>query len=694
MTRKGIAGDNAAMKGPSKKFKERLSRAALDPSVAKPLRMLARRQAALRKMRMEELGNFPELRRRLNDIKEEALANHENYIAQIKKQVESLGGVVHLAHDAKEAREIICGIALDSHARLIVKSKSMTTEEVGLSPALHSYGIEVFETDLGEYIIQLAGEKPSHIVLPAIHKTREEIAELFSAKLGMELTENPEELARKARQVLREKFLSADMGITGANALVAENGTIVLVENEGNIRMSTTLPRVHVALAGIEKIVPTMADLAVLLKLLPRSATGQKSSVYVSMIRGPRRDEEQDGAHEFHLVLLDNGRSRMREDPVFREALKCIRCGACLSACPVYQHVGGHAYGSVYPGPIGAMITRALAGPDESWLFPFASSLCGACTEICPAEIPIHHILLELRERWSRNGSYLESVAFRAWSETWSRPSWYWASIKAGAIAGQVLSRGGVIRKLPPPGNKWTRDRDFPAPAQKTFHQRWAKRIPTEPAGLEVLANIAEAERPGPSLRPFEKIEAPRKGEPEKFAKEIGLSQAEVYKAFGIKEARRQLEKILSRFSGQGMVRWDHPDMRLLAVDKLAQRAEVSSSMPGNYLVSAVAKAGVGVTACDFALAETGTIVLLTGPGRERCISLLPSAHVAVVRTEKILADIDDLFPALERLDFRGLTFISGPSMTADIEMAPVAGIHGPGKVIVLLWTETEDMTG
>jgi len=677
-----------------KDFGNRLKTAARDPSVEKPLKLLAGRQESLRKQRMEELGNFPELRERLNKIKEEVLSNHQSYIAELKKQVESIGGIVHLAHNAKEARDIVGKIATDSQARLIVKSKSMTSEEVGLSPALLSGGIEVFETDLGEYIIQLANERPSHIVLPAIHKTKEEIAALFSEKLGMELTEDPEKLTHKAREVLREKFLSADMGITGANALVAENGTVVLVENEGNIRLSTTLPRVHVALAGIEKIVPSMSDLAVLLKLLPRSATGQKTSGYVSMIRGARRDDERDGAREFHLVLLDNGRSRMREDGLLREALKCIRCGACLSACPVYQHVGGHAYGSVYPGPVGAMITSALSGPDESWLFPFACSLCGACSEVCPSKIPIHNILLELRSRWVHKTSMSERIAFRVWGETWSRPFLYKASTKLGAVAGRMISDQNVIRKLPPPGNKWTHERDFPAPAEKTFHEIWRNRGSVSPTALEIPATKVKAVRRGSASFPFEKIETPRKGDPDKFAKEIELSHAEVFKAYGIEAAREQLKRILSRFSGQSMVSWDHSEMQLPGIDELAMESGISIPAPDGDLVGEAAKAGVGITACDFALAETGTLVLSTKPGQERCVSLLPPVHVAVVRADRILVGIDDLFPALRESgieDFRGLTFISGPSMTADIELVPVAGIHGPGKLYVILWTQPRE---
>lgn len=685
-------------------FKKRVSRAAREPSVEAKLRMAIQMPAALRKFRIAELGNFEELRQKLNEIKESVLSDHDGFIARLRKEIESLGGKLHLAADAEQARRIICGIAHDAGVRIAVKSKSMTSEEVELTPALQDKGIEVWETDLGEFIIQLANERPSHIVAPAIHKTRKEIAELFAEKLGMELNDNPQELTRKACEVLREKFLSADLGITGANAVVAENGSVILVENEGNIRMTTTLPRIHVALAGIEKIIPTMTDLALFLKILPRSATGQKMSGYVSMIRGPGKEDERDGADEFHLVLLDNGRSRMREDPVLREALKCIRCGACLNVCPVYQHIGGHAYGSVYTGPIGAMITQALAGPGDSWLLPFASSLCGECTEVCSAKIPINKILVELRRRSAEGAdarsSLAERATFRAWSELWKRPAGYRISTRAAAAMGRLVTRDNMIQNLPPPGNAWTGERDLPAPASRSFHERWRNRTPTSPTGPErptggdKTTKVAQTKagqpgKPGTDER-FEKGEKPRLGDPEKLADEIKFMQGIVSRARGVGEAREQIKEILSAFTGQSMVRWTHPDLELLGLDELATQAGIAVAN-GEDLISAAAKAAVGVTAGDYGLAEPGTLALLTAPGRERCISLLPPAHIAIIRTERVLEDIDDLILALAeegQSDFRGLTFISGPSLTGDIEMVPVIGVHGPNRFFLLLWSE------
>ncbi|HUT53491.1 MAG TPA: LutB/LldF family L-lactate oxidation iron-sulfur protein [bacterium] len=680
-------------------FKDRAARAALDLSLEAKFKMVANRHGNIRKFRMAELGNFEERRDQLRDLKDRILADHDRYLAKLQEQVEKLGGKVHLAHDAAAARSIITGIAVAGGVKIAVKGKSMTSEEIALTPALEQAGIEVLETDLGEYIIQLANERPSHIVTPAIHKSRSEIARLFADKLGMEYTDDPARLTMKAREVLREKFLVADLGITGANALIVENGTVVLLENEGNIRLSTTQPRIHVALAGIEKLLPAMDDVPLFLSLLPRSATGQRLSTYVSMIRGPARPDEKDGPREFHLVLLDNGRSRMRRDPVLRHALRCIRCGACANACPVYQHIGGHAYGSVYPGPIGAMITQALATGDEGWLLPFASSLCGACTEVCPVGIPIHKILIELRRRASdrdRRGPVPERMAFRAWSELWSRPAGYKLTALAASSA-RLISGGAMLHRLPPPGSAWTKDRDFPAPSATPFRKRWntlaaeqsgpAARItatPSAPAGASELKK--DVAPPPPHAMP-------RPGDPQRLVTEINVNQGKAFFAEGLPQARDKLKELLAPFRGQSLVRWDHPDLELIGVDRMAEEAGVTvtdvAAADRERFKAAAADAAVGVTAADFGVADIGVLALLTAPGHERSLSLLPPAHIALIRAGRALQSMEDLVAALRKIgEFRGLTLISGPSMTGDIEMMPVFGVHGPGKLFVIVWTE------
>ena len=410
------------------------------------------------------LPNWEELRNQARAIKDEALLHLDRYLEEFVRNAESRGGKVHWARDAAEANSIICGLAKDSHARTIVKSKSMTTEETHLNDALEAAGMQVVETDLGEYIIQLANETPSHIIAPAIHKTRRDVSELFASELGMTPTDDIAQMTRTARMTLRDRFAAADVGISGVNFGVAETGTIVIVENEGNIRLTTSLPRMHIAVMGIEKVVPRFADLDVFLKLLPRSATGQKSSTYQSFLTGVKRQPTDEGPEELHIVLLDNGRSGLLAHPVTRQSLACLRCGACLNACPVYQQIGGHAYGSVYPGPIGAVITPQLMGIEKTSQLPYASSLCGACREVCPVKIDIPQLLLHLRsEIATRKGSFAERLAFKLWAKVMMSPGLY----KLSAVAGRIGQR--VI----PISRAWTKARDLRPIESKSFHDLW-----------------------------------------------------------------------------------------------------------------------------------------------------------------------------------------------------------------------------
>jgi L-lactate dehydrogenase complex protein LldF len=420
---------------------------------------------------------YPEgeaLRDLARDVKVHTIGSLDRYLGELADSVERTGGVVHWAADAAEARQIVVDLARAYDARLAVKSKSMTTEEIALNEALEAAGVETVETDLGEFIVQLAGETPSHIIAPAIHKTREDVTELFAARLGSPRLERHDELTREARRLLRQRFRRAGIGISGVNFAVAATGTVVIVENEGNARLSTSLPRVHVAVMGMEKVVPDLASLAVFLKVLARSATGQKASSYVSLITGPRRGGEEDGPERFHLVILDNGRSRLLADPELREALHCIRCGACLNVCPIYRHAGGHAYGWVYSGPIGAVITPSLVGHGRAAELPFASTLCGACRDVCPVRIDLPRLLLAQRaavvrgrhrEKRRRGERFLVRlfVFFMASPRRyrWASRLLYWTT--------RVLPR--------PPGlGGWTRVRDFPVPARRTFRDRWERR--------------------------------------------------------------------------------------------------------------------------------------------------------------------------------------------------------------------------
>src|SRR3989440_7808755 len=383
----------------------------------------------------QSLPDWEDLRTEARRIKDETLLHLDTYLEEFTADAEKAGAQIHWARDAAEANDIVKQLAHERAARLVVKSKSMTTEEIHLNAALESEGIEALETDLGEYIIQLAGETPSHIIAPAIHKTRHQIADLFVEKLGIAPTDDIPTLTITARRVLREKFGAADLGISGVNFGVAETGTILILENEGNIRLTTSLPKTHVAVMGIEKVIPRFADLEIFLKLLPRSGTGQHLTAYQSLITGTRRSAADEGPDELHIILLDNGRSRLLENPITRQSLACIRCGACLNACPVYQQIGGHAYGSVYPGPIGAVITPQLIGLSKAAKLPYASSLCGACREVCPVKIDIPELLLHLRaeitepekaegSKQKASGSRAERSAFKLWAAIMTRPRW------------------------------------------------------------------------------------------------------------------------------------------------------------------------------------------------------------------------------------------------------------------------------
>lgn len=427
------------------------------------------------------------LRERARRIKEHAIESLDHYLGEFASKVEQLGGHVFWARDAKEANAYITQLARERGVKLAVKSKSMMTEEIELNHAFAHAGVEAVETDLGEYIVQLAGERPSHIIAPAIHKTRGDVADLFAMKLGVERTEEIEQMTALARRVLRNKFASAGMGVTGANFAVAETGTLVLVENEGNIRLTTSLPRVHVALMGIEKVIPRLEDLSVFLRLLPRSASGQKMSSYVSFITGVKNSASDEGPEELHIVILDNGRVDILANEHLRESLYCIRCGACLNACPVYQKIGGHAYGWIYPGPIGAVLTPQLVGRERAANLPFASSLCGACRDVCPIKINIPDMLLHLRHEIKDGGDgeagprgildrarkLIESIGVKAWRTAMKTPAGYDRAARLARLAQNALGYKAL------PLSRWTGTRDLPPLPARSFREEWEARTQT-----------------------------------------------------------------------------------------------------------------------------------------------------------------------------------------------------------------------
>lgn len=423
-----------------------------------------------RKNTVLESENWEQLRQIAHNIKEHTISNLHKYMLSLENNVIKAGGQVHWARDSSEACRIIEAIAKKNKVSKIVKSKSMATEEIHLNAHMGSCGYKVVETDLGEYILQISGDRPSHIIAPAIHKRKVDISRLFSQKFSVPEYDDPQELTRIAREKLRQEFLTADMGVSGVNLAASDSGTIAIVENEGNARLTTTVPKVHVAVMGIEKVIPRFDQMGLFLKLLIGSATGQRISTYVSFITGPRKRGETDGPKEFHLVLLDNGRSNILKNPITRQSLYCLRCGACLNICPVYRQVGGHAYGGTYSGPIGAIINPQLEGLDKYPDLPFASSLCGACMDVCPVKIDFPKVLLELRRQVvalglkGRKGA-LEGIIFSLW--------------KALNIRSNLLSFiNNIVSYMPHSvisliASKWTKTRSIPSLKNKPFRKWW-----------------------------------------------------------------------------------------------------------------------------------------------------------------------------------------------------------------------------
>jgi L-lactate dehydrogenase complex protein LldF len=452
-------------------------------------RNLAKATGTIRAKRAAVVGELPdwtELRAAGAAIKDQVLAGLDGYLVQLEEQVTARGGVVHWARDATEANRIVADLVTRAGAGEVVKVKSMATQEIGLNDALADAGIAAWETDLAELIVQLGHDSPSHILVPAIHRNRAEIREIFLREMGAvglpappDLTDEPRALAEAARLHLRRKFLEAEVAVSGANFAVAETGTLAVVESEGNGRMCLTLPRVLITVMGIEKLVPTWRDLEVFLQLLPRSSTGERMNPYTSMWTGVHPG---DGPEEFHLVLLDNGRTATLADPQGRAALRCIRCSACLNVCPVYERTGGHAYGSVYPGPIGAVLSPQLTGVSDNASLPYASTLCGACYDVCPVAIDIPQMLVHLRSRVvearrarSKTPS-AEQALMAAAAYAMDSPGRWTAALRTARLGRLLGGRRRRISALPPPLSAWTGTRDAPLPPTETFRDWWARR--------------------------------------------------------------------------------------------------------------------------------------------------------------------------------------------------------------------------
>ena len=668
-------------------------------------RNLAKATGTIRAKRAQvvaELPDWAELRAAGAAIKDQVLANLDGYLVQLEEQVTARGGVVHWARDAVEANRIVTDLVLAAGADQVVKVKSMATQEIGLNEALAGAGIAAWETDLAELIVQLGHDTPSHILVPAIHRNRAEIREIFlreMAKVGLpappDLTDEPRALAEAARLHLRRKFLEAKVAVSGANFAVAETGTLAVVESEGNGRMCLTLPRVLITVMGIEKLVPTWRDLEVFLQLLPRSSTGERMNPYTSMWTGVHAG---DGPAEFHLVLLDNGRTATLADPQGRSALRCIRCSACLNVCPVYERTGGHAYGSVYPGPIGAVLSPQMTGVADNASLPFASTLCGACYDVCPVAIDIPQMLVHLRSRVvedKRGASRVPTpeqavMASAAW--TMDSPV-RWAGALRAARLGRLLGRRRRTDLQPAPAPVGLDRHQGRPPAPDPDLPRLVGPARARPAEImsardEILARVraatADGADPPAVARDYRTAEHPPGLAGEELL-ELLVDRLVDYKAL-VRRGTIALVAagVVAALTERGARRVAVPDGILPAgLDHLEPGIELVGDDPPLSAADLDALDGV-LTGCAVAIAETGTIVLDGGSGQgRRALSLVPDYHLVVVTAAQVVASVPE---ALARLDpARPQTWISGPSATSDIELDRVEGVHGPRTLEVIL---------
>ncbi|WP_162048240.1 LutB/LldF family L-lactate oxidation iron-sulfur protein [Vibrio taketomensis] len=467
-----------SMKTSNENFKQRIDVHMKDEFMLKSVANAQERMFANRQIAADRLGNWEQWREMGMDIRNHVLENLDYYLHQLSEKVLDNGGHVFFAKTAKEATDYIEGILKAKNAKKVVKSKSMVTEEIGVNQMIQRNGCEVIETDLGEYILQVDDcDPPSHIVVPALHKNRTQIKDIFKDKLNYQGSEDPEEMTRFVRQHIRHDFLEADIGITGCNFAVAESGTVALVTNEGNARMATTLPKTHIAVMGMERMVPTFEELDIVISLLCRSAVGLPLTGYVTALTGPRENDQCDGPEEFHLVIVDNGRSEILGSE-FRDILRCVRCAACVNTCPAYRHIGGQAYGSIYSGPIGAVLSPLLGGYDDFKELPYACSLCKACHDVCPVKIPLSDLLLKHREKMGKEGitPVSERAVVKGFTIVNATPLVWNLGVKAGAVIGGKLIKNGKLPFSLGAIGKWTQARDLPQPDGESFRSWFESR--------------------------------------------------------------------------------------------------------------------------------------------------------------------------------------------------------------------------
>jgi len=674
-------------------FRTHIRKALADPSLQTALDANAARR---RDARQQAYATLPEpwqvMRRRAHEVRERVISNLDDYLEQFSARVQSNGIILHHASDANEATQIVLEITRRNNAQLVAKSKTMVSEEIDLNHALEAHGIRVVETDLGEYIVQLRGEKPAHIITPAVHLNRDQVGETFHNILGSPLTNDIPTLTTIARQKLRQVFLEADLGISGVNFGVVESGTLCIVTNEGNGRMVTTLPRVHIALMGIERLLPALNDLALMLYLLPRSATGQKLTVYTSLIHGPRKSDEPDGPLERHLILVDNGRSALRQSPL-AEALLCIRCGACLNACPVFQEIGGHSYvnvqgeSSTYPGPIGSVVSPGMFGQTNFGHLARASSLCGACKDACPVDIDLPKLLLRVRAglvpAHNEQSPKKEQTSTPNTPHTlaWAMRFYTWAALSPVRFRALQRLMGWLTSVFPkwiklPNFTGWGYSKEFPRPARSTFREKWATKGISSTASLKSI-NRGKLEESLIS-QPNDHIQThirPDRSLLERFQDELnalGGNSTHCKKS----ELPGLIGKLLAKHQVKTIVAWDDTHLPRGLIKSLTSEGVMVQHAPDPAIK-------VGLTGATAAVAETGSLLLGSGEGRPLLHSLLPEIHLAILDIKNIRATLTDVIAAQELIGRPSAMLVSGPSRTADIEMTLTIGVHGPKELHV-----------
>ncbi len=678
-------------------FRNRIRQSLADANLQSALDANATRRIKIRKEAFASLRNPEQLRQRAHAVRAEIIDHLEDYLEQFVSRLDENGMQVHLATDAGQAIQMVLEIAMQHGASLVAKSKTMVSEEVGLNHALEMNGLRVIETDLGEYIVQLRGEPPSHIITPAVHLRRQDVGQLFHEKLGVAYTEDIAVMTNVARQTLRQVFLDANIGLSGVNFGVAATGTLCVVTNEGNGRMVTTLPPVHIALMGIERLVPDMSDLALMLSLLPRSATGQKLSVYTSLINRPRQPTDPDGPIERHVILVDNGRRAVMASDM-REILYCIRCGACLNACPVFREIGGHAYvsrtgkNSPYPGPVGSVISPALFGQLEYGHLARASSLCGVCREACPVDIDLPKLLLRIRAGTQAgrsqstkkpNAPISLALGLKAYALVASSPQRFTAAQRLAGIFGSMLAffsrRENWIRL--PALTGWGYSKDFPRPAARPFHSR---------VGTLGLMNQAPMEVPNPGHleeRRGHFQDSPEVNQPQSlisiFTTELAALGGNIIECSQEELAPRILGLLHSK-DIRKLLTWEQTSLPGDVLRQLSQQG-IQLVHPTSESILAGSQVQAGLTGALAGIAASGSIVLIGGASRPLTASLLPGIHIAILRAEDIVGELPEALSKPEIRQAPAGVIITGPSRTADIEMALTIGVHGPGELHVFV---------